>query len=114
MEGVIIMIKIEFEKKENSKLALTRPMRVGGKLFLDGFKDQLADEPTIGVALAGGLWQGLKYKGNLWRGIKAGAVIELGMCAMNGVKNVMKNYHKACREERENKIVYKITKEEDK
>lgn len=107
------MISIKFEKKNDEKLPFTRPMRIGGKLFLDGFKTQLADEPTLGVAIAGGIWQGLKYKGNLWRGVKAGAILELGMCAMNGLKNVARNYHSACKEERENFVVYKITKEEE-
>lgn len=106
------MISIKFEKKTDEKLPFTRPMRIGGKLFLEGFKTQLVDEPTFGVALAGGLWQGLKYKGNIMRGIKAGAILELSMCTLNGMKNVAKNYHRMCREERENPVVYKITKEE--
>ncbi len=107
------MISIKFEKKTGEKLPFTRPMRIGGKLFLDGFKAQLADEPTLGVAIAGGIWQGLKYKGNLWRGVKAGAILELGMCAMNGIKNVARNYHAACREENEHGVVYEIRRTEE-
>lgn len=93
----MIMLRVEKEKEE--KLPMTKHMEIGGRLFLDGFKSQLFDESTAGVALAGGLWQGMKYRGDIFRGIKAGAMIELTLCTLNGVKNVMKNYKKTCQEE---------------
>lgn len=102
------MIKIKFEK--NDKLEMTRPMRIGGKLFLEGFTAQAKDESTIGVALAGGCWQGLKYKGDIWRGVKAGALLGLSMCTLNGVRNCVRNYRKECKKEKES---FKIIREEE-
>jgi len=105
-------VTIRFIKDEETrKLELTQPMRIGGRLFLDGFTAQAKDEATFGVALAGGVWQGMKYKGDIWRGIKAGALLELSMCTLNGIKNVCRNYRKEKKAEREG--TYKIVREEE-
>lgn len=89
-------MKIEIVREGGTpkRLTLTKPMRVGGKLFLEGVIDQARDESTAGVAIAGGIWSGLKYKGSVARAFKSGALIELGLCALSGVKNVVKNYRR--------------------
>ena len=101
------MITIRFEENQTETLPLTSRMKTAGKLFLDGFAVQVADESTAGIAIASGLWQGLKYKGNLVRGLQTAATVELTLCALNGVKNVLKNYRKA------KNNTYKMIREEE-
>lgn len=92
-------VEIVTEKSDDT-LKLNDKIRIGGKLFLEGFLNQAKDESTAGTALAAGLWSGLKYKGNIKRGIRAGILTELTFCTANGVRNVLKNYRKTKRDER--------------
>lgn len=87
-------ITIERSTNETKTLTLSNPVRIGGKLFLDGFKAQALDESTFGAALCLGIWNGCKYKGNLKRGIKTGLMTELVFCTANGIRNVLRNYRK--------------------
>lgn len=105
---------IKLEKNKDTTLPLPDRLKIGGKLFLEGFRAQATDESTAGVAIAGGLWQGMKYKGDLKKGLKAGAVIELSLCVGNGIRNVVRNYGKAKRARKLYGLnTYKIIREEE-
>ncbi len=57
--------------------------------FTGGAKKQLNEEWTWGLALAAGLYQGLKYKGSIKAGITSGIVVLLAIAGTNGIYNVV-------------------------
>lgn len=79
-------------KKESIKMTqISKTAKVVGKVFMAGFKTQLAEESTLATGVTIGVMQGLKYNGNVKRGVKAGLATVGVFATANGVKSVMSN-----------------------
>ena len=87
------VIDVKDVKKEGFD-KLKKRVKVTGKLFKDGFVEQVTDPKTITSSALVGIQQGMKYTGDVRRGLKAGAVTLWVLGAVNGTVNVLVNASK--------------------